>query len=344
MPIGPPPGWHGKCKPGEAFPASKCNQKLIGAQHFNAAWGGDAGIEAQRPWEFNSPRDYNGHGTHTASTAGGNNGVPADRRRPPCSATISGMAPRARIADVQGALVDPGRVDRERLHVDLVAAIDQAVADGVDVINYSISGTLDQLPRSGRDRVPVRGRCGRLRRRLGRQQRPDRRSTVAHPSPWITTVAAGTHNRERRGLGHARQRRDLQRRVRCDGGRPGAVDRLDGRRPGRRRSDQVALCYSAADNAGGRPRPGQGGRQDRRLRARRQRPRRQEPGGAAGRRRRDDPGQHDARTRSTPTSTSCRPCTCQRNADGRDQGLRGDGRRDGDDQPGDDRLQRRRRR
>ena len=31
-----------------------CNQKLIGAQYFNAAWGGDAGIDADRPWEFNS--------------------------------------------------------------------------------------------------------------------------------------------------------------------------------------------------------------------------------------------------------------------------------------------------
>ena len=43
------PGWHGKCTPGEAFNASLCNQKLIGAQHFNAGWGGDAGINAQRP-------------------------------------------------------------------------------------------------------------------------------------------------------------------------------------------------------------------------------------------------------------------------------------------------------
>jgi subtilisin family serine protease len=71
------PGWHGKCTPGESFNASMCNQKLIGGQHFNAAWGGDAAINAQRPWEFNSVRDYNGHGTHTSSTAGGNNGVQA---------------------------------------------------------------------------------------------------------------------------------------------------------------------------------------------------------------------------------------------------------------------------
>ncbi|MGD8855631.1 MAG: protease inhibitor I9 family protein, partial [Chloroflexota bacterium] len=72
------PGWHGKCVPGEDFNASMCNQKLIGAQYFNAGYGGNAGIDAARPWEFNSVRDYNGHGTHTASTAGGNSGVPAE--------------------------------------------------------------------------------------------------------------------------------------------------------------------------------------------------------------------------------------------------------------------------
>ena len=66
------PGWNGKCTPGESFNASNCNQKLIGAQWFNAAWGGDAGIDAQRPWEFNSPRDYNGHGTHTSGSIVGN--------------------------------------------------------------------------------------------------------------------------------------------------------------------------------------------------------------------------------------------------------------------------------
>src|SRR5205823_8285482 len=91
------PGWHGKCTPGEQFNASMCNQKLIGGQHFNASWGGDAAITALRPWEFNSVRDYNGHGTHTSSTAGGNNNVattgPATLFGP-----VSGIAPRARIA------------------------------------------------------------------------------------------------------------------------------------------------------------------------------------------------------------------------------------------------------
>ncbi|MDO8418489.1 MAG: S8 family serine peptidase, partial [Rubrivivax sp.] len=65
------PGWNGKCQPGEMFTGTDCNQKLIGARYYNAGWGGNAGIDAQLPWEYNSPRDYGGHGTHTASTAGG---------------------------------------------------------------------------------------------------------------------------------------------------------------------------------------------------------------------------------------------------------------------------------
>ncbi len=43
------PGWNGKCTPGEAFTASDCNQKLIGAQFFNAGFGGNAGIKEAVP-------------------------------------------------------------------------------------------------------------------------------------------------------------------------------------------------------------------------------------------------------------------------------------------------------
>jgi hypothetical protein len=49
------------------------------------------------PWEFNSPRDWGGHGTHTASTAAGNSGIAATGPAAIFGA-ISGMAPRARLA------------------------------------------------------------------------------------------------------------------------------------------------------------------------------------------------------------------------------------------------------
>ena len=47
VPVGPPPaGWAGVCQTGEAWTASDCNNKLIGARHFNA---GLAPTPASRP-------------------------------------------------------------------------------------------------------------------------------------------------------------------------------------------------------------------------------------------------------------------------------------------------------
>ena len=191
------PVWHGSCHPGEAFNASHCNQKLIGARHYNAAWGGDAGVKSQRPWEFASPRDYNGHGTHTASTAGGNNGVPLSG---PFTVfgTISGMAPRARIAVYKALWSTQDGVTASGFTSDLVAAIDQAVADGVDVINYSISGTLTNFLDPVELAFLSAADAGVFVAASAGNNGPTT-GTVAHPGPWLTTVAAGTHNRSGEG-------------------------------------------------------------------------------------------------------------------------------------------------
>ena len=184
------PGWHGKCTPGDQFTGTDCNQKLIGARYYNSGWGGNAGISAQIPWEFNSPRDYEGHGTHTASTAGGNSGVVATGPAAPFG-SISGMAPRARIAVYKVCWASP---TGGCFSSDSVAAIDQAVADGVDVINYSISGSSTNF----RDPVEIAflfaADAGVFVAASAGNSGPTA-STVAHPGPWLTTVAAGTHNR-----------------------------------------------------------------------------------------------------------------------------------------------------
>ena len=187
------PGWHGKCTPGEDFAASDCNQKLIGAQYFNAGYGGNAGINADRPWEFNSPRDYNGHGTHTASTAGGNSGVPAEVSGVDLG-TISGMAPRARIAAYKALWSNEDGSQSSGFTIDLVAAIDQAVADGVDVINYSISGTRTNFLDPAEVAFLFAADAGVFVAASAGNSGPTA-STVAHNSPWLTTVAAGTHDR-----------------------------------------------------------------------------------------------------------------------------------------------------
>ena len=189
------PGWHGRCVPGAEFNASNCNQKLIGAQYFNAGWGGNAGISSLFPYEYNSPRDADGHGTHTSSTAGGNVNVAATG---PAAVfgSINGIAPRARISTYK---VCWGRGDEGGCFgSDSVAAIDQAVADGVDVINFSISGTTTNF----RDAVEIAflfaADAGVFVSASAGNSGPTTR-TVAHPGPWLTTVAAGTHNRDGRG-------------------------------------------------------------------------------------------------------------------------------------------------
>ena len=234
----------------------------------------------QRPWEFNSARDYNGHGTHTASTAGGNHGVPATGPGGRRSAAISGMAPRARIAVYKALWSTQDASTASGFTSDLVAAIDQAVADGVDVINYSISGTLDQLPRS-------RSRCPSCSRPMPASSSPLRpataarpRRTVAHPGP-VAHHRRGRHAQpQRRGLGDPRQRRHLRRRVGRD--RVGPAPLIDSTAAGLAGADpnSVALCFAAADNLAVQRRAGsgQGRRQDRGLRSRRQRPGQQEPG------------------------------------------------------------------
>ncbi len=239
------PGWNGKCTPGEAFTASDCNQKLIAARYYNAGWGGNAGIDAKFPFEFNSPRDWGGHGSHTASTAGGNEGVPATGEASVFGA-INGIAPRARIAAYKVCWADTP-TGGGCFGSDSVAAIDQAVADGVDVINFSISGSVTNF----RDPVEIAwlraADAGVFVAASAGNSGPNA-STVAHPSPWITTVAAGTHNRNGAGS------------VTVDAVYSGAsvatavgpvpsINSTDAGLPGVDPT-ALALCYAAVDNGG----------------------------------------------------------------------------------------------
>jgi subtilisin family serine protease len=185
------PRWNGRCVPGERFNASNCNQKLIAARWFGEGFGGAAGIKAEFPYEFVSARAADGHGVHTASTAAGNYGVQAIADGINLG-RISGMAPRARVAVYKSCWgISP---EGGCANSDNVAAIDQAVADGVDVINYSISGTLTNF----RDPVEIAflfaADAGVFVAASAGNDGPGA-STVAHPSPWITTVAASTHDR-----------------------------------------------------------------------------------------------------------------------------------------------------
>ena len=131
--YGPPPDdWYGDCQSGERWSQDDCNYKLIGARYFKD---GFTNNEIKISGDYLSARDADGHGTHTSSTAAGNSGVPASILGSDLGA-ISGMAPRARVAMYKACWADAGCATS-----DLAAAIDQAVADGVDVINYSIGSS-----------------------------------------------------------------------------------------------------------------------------------------------------------------------------------------------------------
>ena len=242
------PGWHGKCTPGEQFTAANCNLKLIGAQYYDGAWGGNAGINAVRPWEFNSPRDYNGHGTHTASTAGGNHDVPTTG---PATifGPINGMAPHARISAYKALWSTQDGSTASGFTADLVAAIDQAVADGVDVINYSISGTSTNLLDPVQVAFLFAADAGVFVAASAGNSGPTA-GTVAHPGPWLTTVAAGTHNRGGEGsvtLGNGATYYGASLATAV-----GPAPIIDATAAGLTGADpaKVALCYSAGDNNG----------------------------------------------------------------------------------------------
>jgi len=244
------PGWHGKCTPGERFNASDCNQKLIGAQRFNAARGGDAGIEADMPWEFTSPRDYNGHGTHTASTAGGNHGVVPDGPAavfPP----ISGIAPHARIAMYKALWSTLDASTAGGFSSDLVAAIDQAVADGVDVINYSISGTLTNFLEPVQVAFLFAADAGVFVSTSAGNSGPAT-GNVAHPGPWLTTVAAGTHNRDGQGSVTTFGNNVVTYSGASLAAAVGPAFLIDSTAAGVAGADpvKVALCYAKVDNGG----------------------------------------------------------------------------------------------
>ncbi len=238
------PGWHGKCVPGEAFTASNCNQKLIGAQYFNSGWGGNAGIDAQLPWEFNSPRDFGGHGTHTASTAGGNANVATDG---PAAVfgPVSGIAPRARIAAYK-VCWETGS-GGSCFSSDSVAAIDAAVADGVDVINFSISGSQTSFRDSVEIAYLFAADAGVFVAASAGNSGPTV-STVAHPGPWLTTVAAGTHNRNGEGSVTLGSGASFTGASVATAVSASLIDSVDAGLPGAD-ATQLALCYGATDGS-----------------------------------------------------------------------------------------------
>lgn len=184
----------GICQAGEGFTAAMCNNKLIGARYFRAGW--DASGTPTYPTEYRSPRDDGGHGTHTLSTSGGNEGVTGIVAGTTISG-ISGVAPRARLAAYKACYTPlaagGARGQGSCFPSDSVAAINAAVADGADIINFSIGGSQT----SYLDAVQVAffnaTSAGVFVSASAGNSGPG--NQVAHISPWVTTVGNSTHDR-----------------------------------------------------------------------------------------------------------------------------------------------------
>ncbi|XP_060218727.1 subtilisin-like protease SBT1.1 [Lycium barbarum] len=182
-----PSRWKGTCEAGTKFAPSNCNKKIIGARIFSKAYEAAAGIINEKE-DYRSPRDSQGHGTHTASTAAGNlvNGANLFGLG---KGMAGGMSYGSRIA-VYKACFMLGCSSS-----DILAAIDQAVIDGVDVLSLSLGGFpkpfyVDNIAIAAFGAVQhgvfvtcSAGNSGPLN------------SSVGNAAPWIMTVGASSLDR-----------------------------------------------------------------------------------------------------------------------------------------------------
>lgn len=191
--------------------ASLCNDKLIGVRSYASITDSYDNTEVfgDNPPAKNG-EDYGGHGSHTASTAGGNIllNVPlvdqevGEEEGDGVNTTgfefgqISGVAPHANIVSYQichGG--DSGDTYSGCPGAAILAALDDAVADGVDVINYSISGGGDPWLSSSEQGFLAAQEAGVFSSVSAGNSGPDAYTTNKN-APWYTVVGASTHGRE----------------------------------------------------------------------------------------------------------------------------------------------------
>ncbi|MFN5048725.1 S8 family serine peptidase [Roseateles sp.] len=194
--YGPPPAkWKGTgCETSRgsdsgSIKAANCNNKLLGVRSFVAL---NAPIAAT---EFLTGRDGGGHGSHVASTAGGNANVPSTINGIDMG-SMSGVAPRARRASYKTCFTGTTATNGGCATASSVASINQAVKDGADVINYSIGptaggGTLNDAVQAA---FLNASNAGVFVAAAGGNSGPNT-NPVSNLGPWHATVAASTHDR-----------------------------------------------------------------------------------------------------------------------------------------------------
>ncbi|KAK8466271.1 hypothetical protein PHAVU_008G047700 [Phaseolus vulgaris] len=196
--YGPVPSkWRGNVCQINKPPRSKtnpCNRKLIGARFFNKAF---EAYNGELVPSLQTARDFMGHGTHTLSTAGGNF-VGGASVFAVGNGTAKGGSPRARVAayKVCWSLTDPASC----YGADVLAAIDQAIDDGVDVINLSAGGGYVVSPEGiFTDEVSI-GAFHAISRNIllvaSAGNDGPTPGSVVNVAPWVFTIAASTIDRD----------------------------------------------------------------------------------------------------------------------------------------------------
>lgn len=188
--------------------AQYCNDKLIGVVSFPYIIGQYPALldpkYADLAERTQIGYDFNGHGSHVASTVAGNvlHQVPAinpvgdeaEFRFP----TVSGVAPHANIVSYQVCL--PGQADDAMVgcYADLaIEALEHAIINGVQVINYSVGGPVEDPWTSTQSLAFLNARAFGLHVATSAGNSGPDASTVRSPgnAPWLTSVAAATHDR-----------------------------------------------------------------------------------------------------------------------------------------------------
>ena len=176
-------------------PEVSCNDKLIGVYDFVQ----DDPATPDVVEENNNGRDNDlqGHGTHVASIAVGNRlNIFVDGA---ISATLSGVAPRANLITYRVCYAgEPADHDSSGcMGSAILAAIEQAIDDGVDVINYSIGSSPSNPWTSQIAKAYQSARSAGIFVASSAGNEGPGPGTVGSPAnaPWVTAVGNASHNR-----------------------------------------------------------------------------------------------------------------------------------------------------
>ena len=165
--------------------APPCNSKLIGIRDFTT------GSSSAEP---DDGLDVDGHGSHVASTAAGNTlNVTLTLGNASATRVLSGVAPHANLISYKAC-----EEEADCLGSWLLAAINAAVADGVDVINYSIGGSArDPWTVSDAQAMLAARSAGTVVVVAAGNEGPGAGSlTSPANAPWVLAVANATHDRD----------------------------------------------------------------------------------------------------------------------------------------------------